>query len=579
MIKPNKPKKYEIVKSEKNNEEYENQNNIINEPNINIRIKNLSKENRQKIYDRENESYKLNYFMQNTYHKLPTEYKEDNSLKYMLRFHGGENNIKTDNFQIPENFYIISLEKAGLTYSSEIINYLYLRMAMLNNLSPIFFENITKELLAIEKKKIKKINNTYNLNQIEEKKFKIYYPMQEFHNYTITTEEHNKFYTGLFKLPIMPYLINKESKEIILNYEDTYNLLINNENYDENLKCIINPMHKNCDNIMVHKNDYYTLHCKYLNGIKEHFSNNVDIISDINKYMKCLSNGYLNAEKKNNNNRSYIKLHDVISFLDRKRNKQNPTKPIVLILRACTMKEDYEYLQNSILKNSDNNNNNNNNNYKVNNYKYNHDRNERIQSIDNFIEYINRNINLENENIINIINDQAKELILRVIRNVNYKNNNNYNYIFNFYNKIIIDNFNEMGESPYEIIFKYNYYNETPIKNIINILVQNIFKYYLLLLLIIGNHIKKIQHYRNHYIDNFDNFNFFSDIFSKVIYEEEKFNISSLFEQNNNVNNLNNSKTSNTKNINIKYNYNNNNEAYIKIEFMKNYNKYFINQR
>ena len=77
---------------------------------------------------------------------------------------------------------------------------------MLNNLSNIFFKYISDELLSIEKNKIKTLYNNFNLNNIEQKKFKIYNPLDDFHDYKIITEENDKFYSGLFKLPIKTLL-------------------------------------------------------------------------------------------------------------------------------------------------------------------------------------------------------------------------------------------------------------------------------------------------------------------------------------------------------------------------------------
>lgn len=66
---------------------------------------------------------------------------------------------------------------------SFIINYLFLRIGLLNNLSKDFFTNIGNELLHIEKKLLK----NKNVN-IEDKKFKVYKPGSKFCNYKISTE-------------------------------------------------------------------------------------------------------------------------------------------------------------------------------------------------------------------------------------------------------------------------------------------------------------------------------------------------------------------------------------------------------
>ena len=47
----------------------------------------------------------------------------------------------------------------------------------------------------------------------------------------------------------------------------------------------------NCkDNIkLLHNNDYYTLHCKYLDSIKKTIED-INIKKKVNTYMKCLNN-------------------------------------------------------------------------------------------------------------------------------------------------------------------------------------------------------------------------------------------------------------------------------------------------
>ena len=148
-------------------------------PNI-IKTHNILK-NKSNIYNI-SDIDRYNDFCENIIPTLPKEVKEDNSIKYLLNFHGGKNtysNIKE--FKIPKNFYIISLEKGGLIYPSIILDYLFFKIGMLNNISNELFKNITEEILFIESHMI----NSEYINNIEEKHFRLYKPGSKFYNYSI----------------------------------------------------------------------------------------------------------------------------------------------------------------------------------------------------------------------------------------------------------------------------------------------------------------------------------------------------------------------------------------------------------
>jgi hypothetical protein len=126
----------------------------------------------------------MSNFLRNILPTLPknrVDYQSKKSSNFLLTFHGGVDEVSE--FTIPKNFYIISLEKGGIMRFSFIINYLFLRIGLLNNLSKDFFTNIGNELLHIEKKLLK----NKNVN-IEHKKFKVYKPGSKFCNYKISTE-------------------------------------------------------------------------------------------------------------------------------------------------------------------------------------------------------------------------------------------------------------------------------------------------------------------------------------------------------------------------------------------------------
>ena len=354
----------------------------------NISFYKFSKENRDSILPHSDISLLSN---------LPNNYKEDNAIKYMLNFHGSEN-IKNpnDTFQIPKNFYIISLEKCGFSYSSFIINYIYLKMGILNNISKEFFKVITNKLLALEIEKMHKLNEeggSYIKNNIEQKNYKIYNSSNKFYNYKLGTEENDSFNSGLFKYPIKPYVVEQKIGGMKLPYENVLNLFQNNikdildSRFNKILPFIVNPMGKDKNKYyLFQKNDYYTMHCKYLNKVKEFASHNEEYSHDVNKYMKCLSDYITSNEKK-------IYLKDIVTFL---RNKY-PNKPIILILKACTYKNTAEYYQNNFLKN----------NYEQNEYYSNQrfNRNEGNEGNEDNREHGEHDVNEENEEL-NEFNNQ-----------------------------------------------------------------------------------------------------------------------------------------------------------------------------
>ena len=583
--------------NENHNNLYNNENNYIN----NIRIDQLTKENKNIIRSMKfSDRYK--YFCEDVIPLLPTKSIKDNSAKYLLRFHGGSNNT-SDTFKIPKNFYIISLEKGGLFYSTKIIDYLILRMGMLNNISKEFFKNITEEIFYTE---THKLNNEYH-NYIEEKHFKIYHPETDFYNYKLETEENNNFLSGLFKLPIKPFFVNNNDNIIE----------INNEKNISNLDCIINPFKYNCikNGKLLHKNDYYTLHCKYLNDIKKYFkSKEVDYGKDIKKYMKCLSN-HVKTIKENNTSgkQSIINLSDIVTFLDNKNKKINSKNPVILILFACTLKEEYEYLQNRYLKYNFNrktrfnymnylNNNNRfipyyemidyfntnnpypNNSYSNNSYNNNYNGLKELYfyKINEFLEYIKNELNLDINNI-DKINSFTLSLLEKNIKkkynNLNDNSNNGLNDnsnnglndnsnngLNNNLNNGLNDNLNNglNDNSPkllkllklfnnfiyYRFIYINTSYNNTytifnldilkknfdeNVINFIKVLLKNIIKYYILLILLYFK--KDISIYEKNYKKNFEDIDFFYNIFlenDEKIMKNNNNNFNELIEKKNN---------------------------------------------
>lgn len=502
----------------------------------NIITEHLTKQNKLNIYNMTIKD-RNKYFSQNIIPTLPKDIKEDNSLKYLLSFHGGIND-NSENFTIPENVYIISLEKGGLLFESEITNYLFLKIGMLNSISNDFFTNISKEILFTESQIIQ--NRNYN---IEQKKFQLYLPKSKFYNYTIETEENNKFHTGLFSLPIKPFYVDN-NHEIIHSYENILEMINDNEVDISSLKCILNPFSEKCNGRLFFESEYYTLHCKYLNYYKKHFKNTEN--------MHCLSE-YIKAKKNNDNSPSKVNLSSIVKLLVKNRKKNNSKKPIILILDTCTLKEDYEYQQNEILKPFFNENHRKLNNQNLflydyennrnftDNFDYNNIKNERkeyiIKSIKRFLDYIENELKLDITNLnSNKIENFTKSLLENIIdeNNINFKkliiNNEEKVKLYSLFNNFI---FNPIL---YNFNYKYDYYNYSSINTdiiilyIFNIqlqssfsekqiiflqsLAENAFKYYLLLLLL--NISKNINTFKDNYKKEFKNFSFFENIFSEI---------------------------------------------------------------
>jgi len=212
-------------------------------------------------------------------------------------------------------------------------------MGLLNDFSNIFFKEITEETLFIEYKHLlnKYINNYQN---IEEKHFKVYSEGDNMHDYYLTTENHNRFYTGLFKCPIKPVCITEDKILNTLNIID----LFNNNDIDINnhdISSILNPF-QYPNTKLFFNSTYYTLHCKYLKKLKEEQKK---IGLPFKKTMKCLANisDTYKIKKK-------IKLSEIVNYLNIKRLKsKNKNKPIILVLKSCTKLEisnRLEYYQN-----------------------------------------------------------------------------------------------------------------------------------------------------------------------------------------------------------------------------------------
>jgi hypothetical protein len=280
---------------------------------------------------------------------------------------------------------------------------------MLNDISSELFKNITEEILFIESHMI----NSEYIGNIEEKHFRLYKPGSEFYNYIIETEEQNNFTSGLFTLPIKPYYVDSDG-DIILNDRD----ILNNINYPTNIDIlkpilnsfkykyikkenknknhfpyIVNNIGENIDsNNLFYNSYYYTLHGNYLNRLKHNYKN-TNYSNNINEYMHSLTN-YINS-KKINNSRS-VDLLDIISFLENERNNFYKGKPIILIIYACSLKENYEYKQNEILNKKFNR-------YTFYNYNY-HNNNNNNALLSNQNTNINKNITNFIRSILTIFN-------------------------------------------------------------------------------------------------------------------------------------------------------------------------------
>jgi hypothetical protein len=535
--------------------------------------------NRNKVYQNNHKNRYTN-FVENIIPELPNKIIDDDSLKYLLRFHGGANNENRD-FEIPPNFYIISLEKSGLLYTSLILDYLFLRMGILNSISNTFFQNITEEILFIESQKMKYLRPNINLNNIEEKRFKIYKPGDRFHDYNISTEEHNKFFSGLSKFPLKPYLIDKKNQKNRLSYEDILSNIIENKDISS-IKCVINPYDIDCENsILLHKNDYYTLHCNH--KLEEYkILKYKNIKNNHGKYTKCLRH-FLPLSKKKN-----VTLYNIIQFLHNKHKSEK--EPIILILDICTIKNDYEYYQNYYLKNNYNNNptfyyNNNptfyynnlifNNNY-TNNYNYYSDCNgyRYPNTMKKIFEKIN-DFNLNN----NTIDLFTKKLFQKIIENkskirentyyTNINENNNFSKILSVFNEYydIIEDYPYCSTSGF-FIFLNNYENRE-ISKILRCFTDNVFKYYLLLFLIKSKKYDKLKIFIEDYPDNFNNMEFYINLFRSL-----EINQSLIYLNNENMNN--------EDIYRIKLFNNSNNEIYsldiirLLCKFMIEYNEFYM---
>ena len=380
------------------------------------------------------------------------------------------------------------------------------------------------------------------------------------------------------------YPINIDTLKPILNpFKYKY---IKKENKNNNyFPYIVNNIGENINsNNLFYNSYYYTLHGNYLNKLKQNYKNK-NYSNNINEYMHSLTD-YINT-KKINNNRS-VDLLDIISFLENERNNFYKGKPIILIIYACSLKENYEYKQNEILSSKFNRDlfYNYNNKILVNQNRY-IDKTF-IRSIVTIFNIIDTN--LSSLNNIDKINNYTLILINKTIRENNNLNNQTL-HLFNLYNNLIYNSNIYM----YDSYNKYNHkklddliipiinilYFNSPINSgidddfIINFnkkykikllfikkLFENIFKYYLLLFL--KNNIKYkylLNNYIDKYQDNFNNFSYFIDIHSKIYEKTYNENYSNNFHnlfKNDNSNQLLESKTNNNSNQLLESKTNNN---------------------
>jgi hypothetical protein len=304
--------------------------------------------------------FRFQQFLRNI--DLPKTICRKEKNHYILSTHGGLSGYtvgRTREFTIPENVYLISFDHNGLFPINNKIEYLKLRMGIQNRLQNSFLEKITEEIIkdeirklllkGIQKEKLyPSLLNHQTIKYFITKNFRTFGPGEIFKNYNLTSEENSKFVSGLFKLPIQPILVSKESENqnwtISMNDETFKNdiIYLNEENIG-NIQFLIHPTFKN--NILIQKNEYYTFHQNYLGEIKR-----IESLSDKMRNMHSFEElGVTVKTSTNSTHTKKIHLKDLIEKLVQIK-QPSSEDPIVIFCAFCTKTPDsHNYPQNNIL--------------------------------------------------------------------------------------------------------------------------------------------------------------------------------------------------------------------------------------
>ncbi len=455
------------IKSEfyenKNENENENENNNCNinlnnsnhfkfniNKDINNHINNMIKNELEEKPEEDN-VYKFADFLEYELKKydLPKNIcNDENSNEYYLSSHGGiTKTLNRDNFEIPDNVYIISLEREGLLWASLELEYLFIRMCVQNMISQKFMDTIITETMKFELNILKKMIKVDKLKKYLEnfyftKYFKIYGPGEEFTDYGLTTEENKKFYTGLFKLPIKTSIVNSSTGEKIINSGEFNRLLtevpeIINDNYiDKLLKCLKPDDYVN--EMMIQHNDYYTFHYNYLQKMK----NNNKISNMTNKMFSFKDLGVDIKNGRNYRKTKKVYFKDIINKL---MEKNNPTEdnPLIILCNFCTksIRDTNKYPQN-ILKTV---------------YNFTTLPNSPIFNDNNYNEFYKKKMKIKKEKIVNsanLVQNNGTNDFYSLLNQ--FHNNYNYNYNHNYINFNYDNNNNNVRLKENDIEFLKN---------------------------------------------------------------------------------------------------------------------------
>ena len=275
--------------------------------------------------------------------QLPTNICRKYKKNYVLSCHGDEEKLKTyRNFMIPENVYIISLEKKGSLPIDYTFEYIMKRMMIGNQINEMYFRALDMSISKIELDMVlRKVNQNDIQNHYEPKYYKIYKPGERFTNYSLSSEEKKEFMTGLWKLPIKESIYENDEilydsdtlKELIMNpYENRSNMInvsIQNPTNEmvRKIEDIIRP-HDYEHRYYIEENDYYTFHTNYLQRLKEKFGNKTKKMNSIEDLCEIKTSKNKRKQKK-------IKLKYLIENLSFKE-RPNQENPLVFIVNFCT---------------------------------------------------------------------------------------------------------------------------------------------------------------------------------------------------------------------------------------------------
>lgn len=339
----------------------------------------------------------LDYFCNtrlNDYQLSNSIHKDNLSTNYYLHLHGSTKD-KKGFLRIPNNVYIISLENYGKTWNSQIIHYLIERMKLQNDFSESFIKSIIIETSLLELFELQKVVNNnqisieeiLNNNQLYiQKYFKVYKANDRLNDFELSSEEKHNFYSGLFKLPAKSYIVYKKnvkengenneftlikskksknksqslSKKININSSASINSNWKVMSHRKIKDALLNPKNKlNQDlihqliypsdiNIRIEKNDYYTIHLKYLTTLKT----NLKFIGRFEKMHTLQTNLSVNVKTLSNSKKT--KIVSFKNILQKLVFKEKPTneKPLILFCNFCTINNEQKYYpQNDIVKN------------------------------------------------------------------------------------------------------------------------------------------------------------------------------------------------------------------------------------